>query len=122
MYPTQWTDVIMWQSQVEIQHYSVVYFNCITAFEVLYHRTSIKSGADMRCVNVVSIHEFTQSPSLNGSSTLEHFKRSNAIEIRNGIMFDFYPGLPHMAYKTQYRLIYAAHESILSAVNLITWS
>ena len=121
MYPTQWTNIIMWQSQVEIQHYSVVYFNCITAFEVLYHRTSIKGGADMRCVNVVSIHEFTQSSSLNRSSALEHFKRSNAIEIRNGI-FNFYPGLPHMAYKTQYRLIYAAHESILSAVNLITLS
>ena len=36
------------------------------------------------------------SPTLNGSSTLEHFKRSNASEIRNGIMFDFYLGLPHM--------------------------
>ena len=101
----------MWQSQVEIEHYSVVYFDRITAFKVLYRRTSVKGGADMRCVNVVSIHEFTQSPSLNGSSALEHFKRSNAIEIRNGIMFDFYPGLPHMAYKTRYRLIYAAHVS-----------
>ena len=101
----------MWQSQVEIQHYSVVYFDPITAFEVLYRRTSVKGGVDMRCVNVVSIHKFTQSPSLNGSSVLEHFKRSNAIEIRNEIMFDFYPGLPHMAYKTQYRLIYAAHVS-----------
>jgi len=36
------------------------------------------------------------SPALNGSSMLEHFERSNASEIRNGIMFDFYPGLPHM--------------------------
>ena len=25
----------MWQSRVEIEHCSVVYFNCITAFEVL---------------------------------------------------------------------------------------
>ena len=25
----------MWQSQVEIEHYSVAYFNCITAFEAL---------------------------------------------------------------------------------------
>ena len=33
------------------------------------------------------------SPALNGSSALEHFKHS---EIRNGIMYDFYPGLPHM--------------------------
>ena len=34
------------------------------------------------------------SPALNGSSALQRFERSNAIEIRNGIMFDFYPGLP----------------------------
>jgi len=27
---------------------------------------------------------------------LQRFKRSNASEIRNGIMFDFYLGLPHM--------------------------
>ena len=25
----------MWQSRVEIEHYFVAYFNCITAFEVL---------------------------------------------------------------------------------------
>ena len=36
------------------------------------------------------------SPALNGSSALQRFERSNAIEIRNGIMFDFYPGLPQM--------------------------
>ena len=36
------------------------------------------------------------SSSLNESSTLERFEHSNASEIRNGIMFDFYPGLPHL--------------------------
>ena len=36
------------------------------------------------------------SPALNGSSALERFERSNAIEIRNGIMFNFYPGQPQM--------------------------
>ena len=36
------------------------------------------------------------SPALNESSMLERFKRRNAIEIRNEIMLDFYPGLPHM--------------------------
>ena len=36
------------------------------------------------------------SPALNESSMLEHFERSNASEMHNGIMFDFYPGLPHM--------------------------
>jgi len=37
-------------------------------------------------------------PALNGSSALQRFERSNASEIRNGIMFDFYPGLPHITY------------------------
>ena len=36
------------------------------------------------------------SPSLKGSTALKCFERSNAVEIRNRIMFDFYPGLPHM--------------------------
>ena len=41
---------------------------------------------------------YTASMSLthNGSTALQHFKRSNAIKIRNGIMFDFYLGLPHV--------------------------
>ena len=50
----------MWQSRVEIEHYSVVYFDLITAFEALLRRTSVKGGAHTCCVNVVSIHEFTQ--------------------------------------------------------------
>ena len=38
------------------------------------------------------------SPALNEGSILERFEHSNASEIRNGIMFDFYPGLPHVSY------------------------
>ena len=37
-------------------------------------------------------------PTLNGSTALQRFKRSNAVEICNGIMFNFYPGLPHIYY------------------------
>ena len=36
------------------------------------------------------------SPTLNGISALESFEHGNAIKIHNGIMFDFYPGLPHI--------------------------
>ena len=36
------------------------------------------------------------SPGHNGSTVLQHLERSNAIAIRNGIMFDFYPALPHI--------------------------
>ena len=50
----------------------------------------------MCCVNVVSIHEFTQCIymclALNRCSALERFERGNVIEICNGIMFDFLPG------------------------------
>ena len=36
------------------------------------------------------------SPALNGSSVLQRFECGNAVETRNRMMFDFYPGLPHM--------------------------
>ena len=39
------------------------------------------------------------SPALNRSSLSQHIKRDNTIEIRNGILFDFYLGLPHMFVK-----------------------
>ena len=32
-------------------------------------------------------------PTHNGNTALQYFERGNALEIRNGIMFDFYPGL-----------------------------
>ena len=37
----------MWQSWVEIKHYSTVYFNRVAVFEVLWCSTSIKGGAHM---------------------------------------------------------------------------
>ena len=33
---------------------------------------------------------------LNGSFALQRFERGNVVEIHNGIMFDFYLGLPHI--------------------------
>ena len=78
----------MWQSQVEIKHYSIAYFNCITAFEAFLRRTSVKGGAHYICklMNTYLIHTAHVSPTLNRSSVLEHFECSNAIEICNGIM------------------------------------
>ena len=49
----------VWQSQVEIKHYSVAYFDHITALQMLKCRTLAKGGARICCINVVSIHEFT---------------------------------------------------------------
>ena len=36
------------------------------------------------------------SPTVDGSIALQCFERGNTVEIRNGIMFDFYPELHHM--------------------------
>ena len=36
------------------------------------------------------------SPTLSRSSALQRVKFSDALEIRNGIIFDFYSGLPHI--------------------------
>ena len=36
------------------------------------------------------------SPALNGSSAIRRFEGNKAIEIREGITFDFYTGLPHI--------------------------
>ena len=47
----------------------------------------------MNTWNVYTVH---MSPTPSGISALQRFECSNANEMTNGIMFDFYPGLPHM--------------------------
>ena len=47
-------------------------------------------------MNTYRVFTARMSLALHTSSSLERFERGNAIEIRNGIMFDFYPGLPHI--------------------------
>ena len=81
----------MWQSRVEIEYYSVAYFDPVTVFKAPYLRTSVKGGAQTRCVIAACL-----SPTLNRSSEIRRFERSDAIEIRNGIIFDFYTGLTHI--------------------------
>ena len=78
----------MWQSRVEIEHYSVAYFNCITAFKALLHRTSVKGGTHYMCklMNTYLIYTARVSPALNRSSALERFECGNAIIICNRIM------------------------------------
>ena len=50
----------MWQSRVEIEGYSVVYFDRIAAFEVPYRWTSVKGEAHMRLVDLLVIHTSTE--------------------------------------------------------------
>ena len=70
----------MWQSWVEIEHYSVAYLDCVRPCPIRYS-----------CILAACM-----SPALNGSFALQHFECGNAVEMYNGIMIDFYPGLPHM--------------------------
>ena len=77
----------MWQSCVEIEGYSVACFDRFIEHEYL--------------INLLDIHtsmKRAMSPALNGSSailSIRRFEGSDAIEIRNGITFDFYTGLLH---------------------------
>ena len=62
-----------------------------------------------KLINTCHVYTARMSPALNGSSALQRFERSNAIEIRNGIMFDFYPGLPHMLLHIMYCSVETCH-------------
>ena len=50
----------MWQSRLEIEGYSVAYFDHIAAFEVPYCWTSVKGGAHTRFVDSLDIHATTK--------------------------------------------------------------
>ena len=55
-----------------------------------------------KLINTCHVKTTRMSLALNGSFVLEHFKCGNAIEIRNGIMFDFYLGLPHVIFSISF--------------------
>ena len=44
----------MSQSHVEIEYYSVAYFDRVTVFKVPYLRTSVNGAAQTCCVNVAT--------------------------------------------------------------------
>ena len=50
----------LWQSRVEIKGYSVTYFGCIAAFEVLYCLAFVKGGAHMCFVDLLDYHTSTK--------------------------------------------------------------
>ena len=53
---------------------------------------------------------------LNGSSALQRFESSNAVEIHNRRMFDFYPGLAQLWFSTIVGFAYC--ETLESAVTI----
>ena len=50
----------MWQSCVEIEGYSVAYFDRIAVFEAPYRGTSVKGRAHMHFVDSLDIHASTK--------------------------------------------------------------
>ena len=102
----QWTvpytcTLYVWQSRVEIKHYSVGYCESSTTV-TQYFRYG--RGSYTRCVNSWILDTFTQHVWAPPLTEVLHtvFERGNALEIRNGIMFDFYPGLPHVTISQMY--------------------
>ena len=65
----------MWQSQVEIEHYFIAYFNFIIVFKALYHRTFVKSGAHTLhgTVRYSCIYVACMRFNLDSISALQHF-------------------------------------------------
>ena len=63
------------------------------------------------------------SPALNGSSVIRRFERSDAIEICDGIIFDFYTGLSHnaMYILSNKHLSVTAHKTA-TEITCIGWS
>ena len=96
----------MWQSRVEVEDYSVMYFDCIAAFKAPYCWTSVKGRAHTcfvdawiyvlrRLVSYSLIYNVRMSPALNRSLAIRCFKHRDEVEIHDGII-DFYMGLSHM--------------------------
>ena len=48
------------------------------------------------CVNNCCIYTVRLGPAINGSSEIQRFECSDVIKVCNGIIFDFYTGLPHV--------------------------
>ena len=48
-----------------------------------------------KCSNYWCNYAWCRSPALNGNSEIQHFECSDVIKTCDGIIFDFYMGLPH---------------------------
>ena len=78
-----------------------VFRKCIAALKALCCRTSVEGGAYTHFV-VAQIpgvsNEVYVSPTLKGSSAIQHFEYGNEIEIYNGTIFHFCTGMSHIYY------------------------
>ena len=65
-----------------------------------------------KCGNYQRNYASRLSPALSGSSEKRRFERSDAIGIRDGIIFDFYTGLPHVRVRVR-ELAWVLHIPVL---------
>ena len=68
----------MWQSRVEIEGYSVAYFDRVAAFEASYRWTSVKGGAHTRFVDLLDIHASTKRVWAPPLTEVQRYGASNA--------------------------------------------
>ena len=49
-----------------------------------------------KLMNTYHVYIARMNPTPNRSTVLQRLEGSNAIKIHNGVLFDFYSGLPHI--------------------------
>ena len=78
------------------QHYSVVYFGHVAVAQNFYFKGggSYTRYVDLSGIPASLLH--AMSPAIKGIFGLQGFERGNEVNLCNGIMFDLYPGLPHL--------------------------
>ena len=102
----------MWQSCVEIEDYSAVYFDRIAVFEALYRWTSVEGGAHTCFVDVwisnkstkrvwaPPLMEVQRYGALNAAMQSKYATEQSLIlhgtATRDGIILDFYMRVSHM--------------------------
>ena len=83
----------MWQSRVEIEHYSVAYFDRINARS---KRCSSHQGRSSYALDLSGVH------------VLQHLGRGDVVELRNGIML---PGTAMCDHPWIYNLVAGRNDS-----------
>ena len=85
-------------------------FDCITVFKALYLQISAKSRVCTQYIITSIALAFTQCVWAPLLTEITHFECSDATEMRNRILFDFYMGLPNVyACKLQNAHCYICH-------------
>ena len=101
----EWTDTMiytyisnLWQSWVEIEHYFMAHFDHIPCLKRSNRVLLLWVGLNVRCVNSWMLDRFTKriwAPPFT-EVLCYRFKCGNVNETCNGIMLNFYLGLPHL--------------------------